>query len=101
MKIKKANGKSEVRINQKEWKAIGRQAGWDNGIADDWNEDQRSLEQNFDSWVASTYGPPGTVITEDQMWELKKKADEMGISDWLNVAPTDNPNQPHTYLIGV
>jgi len=29
MKIKKANGKTEVRISRKEWEAIGKKAGWD------------------------------------------------------------------------
>ena len=87
MKIVKAsNGKTRVTLSKKEWKEIGKTAGWLP------SEDQSQLMNQFDQWVYSTFGPSGTKISAEQESQIKNKANEMGIEDYLDVAPTSLPD---------
>lgn len=63
MKIVTASGKQKVVMTRKEWKAIGKKAGWIKKTAGH----NKSKETQI---VFEKYGPPGTKITKQQADEI-------------------------------
>ena len=79
MKITKtASGKQVVKISKSEWQNIGKKAGWMK-VANDERSDE------FTQWIYQKFGGPGTVITFDQLYQIKDQADSMGIQNWQSL----------------
>jgi hypothetical protein len=88
----------KIKLSKTQWQSIGNQTGWMKQMkqAQGLTPQQQQAEAQFDTQAVKMF--PNRIVPANQMKALENLAKQLGVEDWLDVAPT-GPDANGNYVL--